>query len=284
MLYLIEANKYMRIALQYIVIATSLIHCNEAFTQALTIPEGSRSRWVINNAEEIVQYLTFDPATVESSLPDNLRFITLKELADNNIEWAADYLSSHPSNSNWGVSFLEIVRMQTFTIDGLEPNWPEDGAVALWCARVTSSDSAVKLGPGQLLLVLDFWVPDSTYVVYMQNKGHYATYGEIELFQDSDQTWHGSIRTDKFTAEMLCKPSGPVFGGSGSRGEQTLFPPAYSLLSDVIRVAFAGHREQECDSDSSWRFQGDHPLVQGIPVGSSIYEFGYNLIGGAYLH
>ena len=274
----------MRITLQYILIATALIQYNEAFTQALTIPEGSRTRWVINNAEEIVQYLTFDPATVEPRLPDNLRFTTLKELADNNIEWAADYLFSHPSNSNWGVSFLEIVRMQTFTIDGLEPNWPEQGAVALWCARVASSDSTIKLGPGQPLLVLDFWVPDSTYVAYMQNKGHYATYGDIELYQDTEQTWHGSIRTDNLAAEMLCKTSGPVFGGPGSRGEQTLFPPASSLLSDVIRVAFAGHHEQECDSDSSWRIQGNHPLVNGILVGSSIYEFGYNLIGGAYLH
>lgn len=284
MLFLIEVNKCMRISLLYIVIATSFIHCNEAFTQALTIPEGSRTKWVINNAEEIVQYITFDPATVESTLPDNLRFITIKELADNNIEWAAKYLSSHPSNSKWGVSFLEIVRMQKFAIDGREPNWPEQGAAALWCARVASSDSAIKLGPGQPFLILNFWVPDSNYVAYMQNKGHYATYGDIELYQDSEQTWHGSIRTDNLTVEMLCNASGPVYGGPGSRGEQTFYPPATSIRSEIIRVAFAGHRIQECDNDSWWKLHGSHPLGQGIPVGSSNYEFGYNLIGGAYLH
>lgn len=277
-------NKYMRITFRSIVIAAALIHSNEVFTQDLTIPEGSQTKWVVNNAEEIVQYLTFDPASVESRLPDNLRFITLKELADKNIDWATDYLSNHPTNSNWGVSFLEIVRMQSFTIDGLEPNWNEKGAIALWCARVASSDSAIKLGTGKPLLVLDFWVPDSSYVAYMRNKGHYASYGNIELYKDSNQTWHGSIRTDNLMVDMLCKPSGPVFGGPGSRGEQTLFPPASSLLSGVIHVAFAGHHEQECDSTSSWKFQGSHPLVHGILVGSSIYEFGYNLLGGAYLH
>lgn len=273
----------MRITLLSIVIAITFIHCNAGFTQDLTIPEGSHTKWVINNAEEIVQYLTFDPASVKSRLPDNLRFITLKELADKNIDWATDYLSNHPTNSNWGVSFLEIVRMQSFTIDGREPSWPEKGAIALWCARVASSDSIRQLGPGRPLLVLDFWVPDSSYAVYMRNKGHYASYGDIELYQNSDQTWHGSIRTDNFMVDMSCKPSGPVFGGPRSRGEQTLFPPASSLISDVIHVAFAGHHEQECDSGTSWLFQGSHPLVNGILVGSSTYEFGYNLIGGAYL-
>lgn len=225
----------MRIILQSIVIATALIHSNIVFTQNLTIPEGSQTKWVINNAEEIVQYLTFDPASVESRLPDNLRFITLKELADKNIDWATDYLSNHPTNSNWGVSFLEIVRMQSFTIDGLEPNWPEKGAIALWCARVASSDSAIKLGSARPLLVLDFWVPDSSYVLYMQNKGHYSSYGDIELYQDSNQTWHGSIRTDNFTVDMLCKPSDLSLEDLNLEVSKhfSLPPPLYSQMSSM---------------------------------------------------
>ncbi len=265
-----------------------VIACIEALggnasAQVLTMPDGAGTHWVVDQAEEIVQYVTFNPAYVQSRLPSKLRFITIKEFAAGNVGWAADYLAAHPSNGNWGVSFLEIVRMRKFTIDGREPRWPKHGAVALWCARVAPSDSTVNLGQGRPLLVLDFWIPDSAYAVYMCRRGHYATYGDVRLYRESDECWHGSIQADKFHAVAVCKPWGPVIGGPESRGEQALFPPASSSVTEVVRVVFAGHREQECDGGSSWRFQGTHPLVDGILVGSSVYEFGYNLVGGAYL-
>ena len=265
-----------------------VIACIEALggnasAQVLTMPDGAGTHWVVDQAEEIVQYVTFNPAYVQSRLPSKLRFITIKELAAVNVGWAADYLAAHPSNGNWGVSFLEIVRMRKFTIDGREPRWPKHGAVALWCARVAPSDSTVNLGQGRPLLVLDFWIPDSDYAVYMCRRGHYATYGDVRLYRESDECWHGSIQADKFHAVAVCKPWGPVIGGPESKGEQALLPPASSSVTEVVRVVFAGHREQECDGGSSWRFQGTHPLVDGILVGSSVYEFGYNLVGGAYL-
>jgi hypothetical protein len=280
--FLLEFEKSLKVVFLFMAIACLQVLVEGASAQVLTIPEGARAYWVVDQAEEIVQYITFEPAAVESRLPGSLRFITIKELAENNVGWAVDYLSSHPSNGNWGVSFLEIVRMRTFMIDGRAPHWPEHGAVALWCARVAPSDSTVTLGPGRPLLVLDFWIPDSTYAIYMREKGYYATYGDIRLFRDSEQKWRGSIGTDDFDAIAVCKPSGPVIGGPESRGEQSLFPPSSSSVTDIVRIAFAGHREQECDNNSSWRFQGTHPLVHGILVGSSVYEFGYNLIGGAY--
>jgi hypothetical protein len=273
-----------RLILVIVPIACVSMIAMEASAQVLTLPDGSRTHWIVDQAEEIVQYIVFEPTSVESRLPSMLRFITIKELAASNVGWAVDYLSAHPSNRNWGVSFLEIVRMQTFVIDGRAPCWPEHGAVALWCARVAPSDSTVELGPGRPLLVLDFWIPDSTYAVYMGQKGHYATYGDVRLYRDSEHKWHGSIEADGFDAVVECKPSGSVIGGAASRGEQALFPPSSSSVTDVVRVVFAAHREQGCNGDASWVFQGTHALVQGILVGSSIYEFGYNLIGGAYLH
>lgn len=272
----------MRLILLVIALACVAILAKKASAQVLTLPEGARTHWVVDQAEEIVQYLTFDPATAESRLPETLRFITIKELAAGDVGWAKDYLSTHPSHGHWGISFLEIVRMQTFMIDGLAPDWPEYGAAALWCARVAPLDSAVELGPGWPLLVLDFWMPDSMYVGYMREKGHYATYGNVRLYRDSEGKWHGSIKTDGLDVVVECKPVGPVIGGVGSAGTQALFPPSSSTVTDIVRVAFAGHRKQECEEDSSWRFQGTHPLVHGVVVGSSIYEFGYNLIGGAY--
>lgn len=278
-----ESEKPLKVVFLFTLIACFQAIVGKACAQVPAIPDGARTHWVVHRAEEIVQYITFDPADVQSRLPSKLRFITIKELATGNVGWAADYLAAHPSNGNWGVSFLEIVRMRKFMIDGRTPRWPKHGAVALWCARVVPSDSTVNLGQGRPLLVLDFWVPDSAYAVYMRKKGHFATYGDVRLYQDSEQRWHGSIQADHLDAVAVCKPSGPVIGGPESRGEQALFPPYSSSVTDVVRVAFVGHKEQDCDGDSSWRFQGTHPLVDAILVGSSMYEFGYNLIGGAYL-
>jgi hypothetical protein len=70
--------------------------------------------------------------------------------------------------------------------------------------------------------------------------------------------------------------------GFGSRGMQVFFPPAQSGITNIVRVAFAGHQEQVCEQGASWKFKGTHPLVNGIILGPSSFEFGYNLIGGAY--
>lgn len=250
--------------------------------QHLTLPVGARTHWVIDQTEEIVEYLIFDPTTVQDRIPPTLRFITVKQLADGDVGWAADYIAEHPSRGHWGISFFEIARMGTFKIDGRAPRWPENGAVALWCARVESADSTIDLGPGVPFLVLNFWVPDSMYAGYMRMKGHYATYGDVRLYRDSERRWCGSVKIKWLSVVARCKPVGAVTGGVGSAGMQALFPPLSSGVNDVVRVAFAGHREQQCEEDSSWIVRGTHPLVYAVALGTSIYEFGYGLVGGAY--
>lgn len=254
----------------------------EAPAQIPVLPAGAQTHWVVDQAEEVVCYFAFDPTTLKHRLPPTLRFITLEELASGGVHWAKDHLAKHPSQGQWGVSFLEIVRMQTFSIDGQTPMWPENGAAGLWCARVTQADSARDLGPGRPLLILDFWMPDSMYVVRMRQKGHYATYGNVKLFKDNQGKWHGSISAEGLSAVTEFRPTGPVRGGTGSAGMQVLIPPASSTVTDIVRVAFAGHREQDCDEDSSWTVRGTHPLASCVILGPSTFEFGYNLIGGAY--
>ena len=101
-------------------------------------------------------------------------------------------LAEHPAQADWGISFLEIVRTGTFTIDGRAPNWPEGGAAALWCARVAPSLPTADLGPGQPFLTLEFWMPDSSYVTYMRGKGYPASYGQVKLLQPTEGMWRGS--------------------------------------------------------------------------------------------
>ncbi|MCX6549669.1 MAG: hypothetical protein NTY02_01455 [Acidobacteria bacterium] len=250
--------------------------------QVPALPEGAQTHWVVRQPYEIVAYVTFDPAKVKRRLPRTLRFISVKELAATGVRWATDYLVEHPAHGDWGISFLEIVRMETFTIDGRAPHWPEHGAAALWFARVAPSTPATDLGPGRPFLALEFWMPDSAYAAYMRGKGHYATYGDVSLLQKSGSVWQGSVDVAGLKIVAECVPTGPVTGGVGSAGMQAFFPPLLSSVTSIVRVAFAGHREQDCGGGSSWSLHGDHPLAGGVVLRPSIFEFGYELTGGAY--
>jgi hypothetical protein len=125
-------------------------------------------------------------------------------------------------------------------------------------------------------------MPDSAYVAYMRSKGHYATYGDVKLIQTAHGHWRGSVDAAGLSMVAECTPAGAVTGGVGSAGMQAFFPPLSSGIENVVRVAFAGHREQACGSKSSWRLRGTHPLVGGVVLQPSAFEFGYDLVGGAY--
>lgn len=272
----------MRSTLLVLTLACATMLAETVVGQIPPLPRGAKTHWVVGQPQEIVTYLSFDPATVKERVPPTLRLITIRELASGKVQWAIDYFAEHPLHGDWGISFLEIVRMHTFKIDGLAPHWPEHGAMALWCARVAPSDLTRDLGSGRPYLILDFWMPDSLFAAYMCKKGHYATYGNARLWPDSTGKWHGSVSSNGLSVTAECIPVGPVSGGIGSSGMQALFPPQSSTVTDVVRVAFAGHREQQCKENSSWKFQGNHPLVRAVVLEPSIYQFGYDLVGGAY--
>jgi hypothetical protein len=252
-----------------------------ALAQVPTLPEGAQTKWIVDEPEEIVTYMIFDPGTVKERIPSFLRLITIKELAAGNVSWAQGHLEKFPAHAEWGVSFIEIVRMKTFTIDGRSPNWPGDGAAALWFARVAPVDPEKDLGPGKPFLALEFWLPDRDYVVYMRSKGHYAAYGSVRLRMDVEGNWLGSIEADGLSLTAHCSP-GDEIAGFVSAGMQAIFPPANSGVARVVRIAFAGHRERSCNEGTSWKCKGVHPLAKGMILGETSFQFGYDMIGGAY--
>ena len=272
----------MRLLLFITTLACAILATIEPTPQIPTLPPGAQTHWVVKQPQEIVVYLTFNPAKLKQYLPKSLRFITVKELATSGVQWAKDYLTKHPGHETWGISFLEIVRMGTFAIDGRSPNWPKNGAAALWFARVAPADSLADLGPGRPFLALEFWLPDRAYIEYMRQKGHYATYGDVRLFQDSQGKWRGSVKVKGLTIVAECIPTGPITGGAGSSGMQVFYPPLSSGIQNIVRVAFAGHYVQDCTNESSWILRGTHPLVGGILLPPSNYEYGYDLVGGSY--
>jgi hypothetical protein len=246
------------------------------------LPGGAQTHWMVAEPEEIVTWLAFDPSVVRGRLPAYLRFITVGELSSGNVPWARAFLAQHPNKSHWGVSFLEFVRMGTFTIDGRSPTWPTRGAIALWFARVAPSDPLTQLGPGQPYLALDFWVPDHAYVRYMQAKGYYAEYGLATLYRNKGRGRSATLAVAGLRISAECRPTGPVAGGASSAGMQVIFPPASSSVTGFVRIAFAGHREQECAPSSSWSLRGVRPLASSISLGSSTFQYGYRLQGASY--
>ena len=246
------------------------------------LPIGAKAEWAVSGPEEIVLYLAFDPEHVQDRLPSHLRFITVEELAAGGIAWAREFLVRHPAKGSWGVSFLELVRTRTFTIAGRAPAWPSNAAVALWFARVGPSRSSPDLGPGQPLLALEFWMPDRAYVKYMKTSGYYSSYGEARLSRTRGGHWTGTLAIDGLAVEAECSPGGPVTGGPSSAGMQVIFPPATSTVTGLVRLAFAGHREQACGGVQSWTIRGPHPLAGAVVLGPPTFQFGYRLRGGAY--
>lgn len=262
--------------------AIIVISGNRVQAQVPALPEGARTRWVVDEPEEVVCYGIFNPETVKDRLPKQLRFITIGELAAANTTWAKEQLAQFPEQEHWGISFVEIVRMKVFTIDGREPVWPANGAAALWFARVAAADSLTDLGMGKPYLALDFWIPDSAFVTYMIAKGHYASYGNVTLQNDPQGVWSGTIEAEGLHGSCICYPHGKV-AGSGSKGMQAIFAPASSGVTNCVRIAFADHKEQLCDEKTSWQFDGEHPLVHGELLGPTSFQSGYDLIGGSYI-
>jgi len=153
------------------------------------LPVGAKTRWIVQNPEEIVRYMVFDPATVENQIPAFLRYITVSDLAEDHIGWASKHLKIYPQHGNWGVAFFEIVRAGRFEIDGRALRLKKGEAIALWCARVAPSGKARIMVKGRPYLMLNFWVPDRAYVSYMRSKGHFAQFGRVSLIQNADGGW-----------------------------------------------------------------------------------------------
>lgn len=246
-------------------------------------PQPTGGHWLLAGPEEVVGWFTFEPAAVADRLPESLRFVTVGELANSGIRWAVDYMAHHEAHAGRAVSFLEIVRADTFAIDDRTPIWPEHGAAAVWFARVLPKAGTPDLGPGLPLLMLEFWIPDSAYVTFMHQRGHYSTYADVRLARRGDR-WEGSINGPNFAIRVACTPGTLESGGPSSIGSQLLIPPKGSDLTTVIPITFAGHRERICAEPSSWTIEGRHPLRAAVAVESASFQYGYRLSGAPISH
>lgn len=251
------------------------------WAQEAPLPPGALTEWIIREPEEIVAWLAVDVRDIATALPAGTRYLTIGELAQRGIPWALAYLGAHPSHAEWGVSFFEVVRAGTFAIDGVTPDWPVNGAAALWAVRVERDEANRPPLTAPAFVMLDFWIPDSAYVQMMRAKRHYAEYGSVALALHEGQ-WHGTVEAADLSVDARCAPSPSAETSEGSGGMQAFYPPATSSDADLLIVTFAGHRIQECATEVAWAFRGAHPLAKTVMIGPPSFQAGYTLRGAAY--
>lgn len=245
------------------------------------LPEGGETLWRVEGPEQLVAWQAFNPSTVESRLPPNLRFVSIGELAAKDVGWAVEFLAENPGTNTWGVSFVEVVRAEVYSIDGRDITWGADGAAGLWMARVVSHSEDDEVSPASKFLTLAFWIPDGDFVEFSLTRGHFAEHGSVRLRGDTDSSFEATISLPGLSVSGTCAVSDTI-SAQGSGGSQVFFPPAGSKLTGVVRVAFEGHVTRECRQSPEWEISGDHPLASSISIGGIEMQEGYRLIGGAY--
>lgn len=271
----------MRIALLVAIALCTVVSEQLAGQNARSPNDDAHSTWVVGGTHEVVGWFTFNPTTVADRLPEFVRFVTVGELAIGGVPWASDYMVKHPTHSSWGISFLEVVQSDTFAIGGHQPTGHGHTVSALWFARVLPKTDSHRLGSGLPLLMLDFWMADSAFAVFMRQRGFYASYADVRMSHLEDR-WEGSIAGADFAIRVVCTPSGSESGGPNSRATQLLVPPRGSGLNTIVTIALAGHRERACSEVSSWTIKGRHPLGAAVAVEASSLQYGYRLHGKAY--
>jgi hypothetical protein len=254
---------------------------------AQQLPPGGTTSWEIQEPEEIVTFVLFDPKSPGVSLPTGLRFVSARDAKMPEIQ---EYVKQHPEHAEWAFSFIEITRQRAFLIDGKGPTLPENGGIGLWFAPVDPSQLSEEIPKDRFdtiiapslgaVLGLGIWIPDREYVAYMRARGHHAEYGMVTLVKDSTGAFQGEIRLDDLQVRGSALPHGDVREDPAS-GTQVLFAPGEKVVHAVV-VAGANARHLVCTAE--WSKEGNHPLSRGVFVGPTYFTtYEAPLTGGAYL-
>lgn len=253
---------------------------------AQQLPAGGTTSWEIQEPEEIVTFLLFDPKAPGVSLPAGLRFVSAKDTQMPEIQ---EHVKQHPEHADWAFSFIEITRQKAFLLDGKAPALPENGGIGLWFAPVDHSQLAGKIAKDSYdriiapslgaVLGLGLWIPDREYVAYMRARGHHAEYGRVSLTKDSTGAFQGEIQLEDLHVRGTAAPRGDAQEDPAA-GTQVLFAPGEEVVHAVV-VAGADARHRACDAD--WSKNGGHPLARGVFVGPTyMTTYGAPLKGSAY--
>lgn len=257
-----------------------------SLAQAQQLPPGGTTSWEIQEPEEIVTFVLFDPKVPGLSLPAGLRFVSARDARMPEVQ---QYLKKHPDHMEWAFSFVEITRQKAFLIDGRAPLLPKNGGIGLWFAPVDPSGLAEDIGKYKFdtiiapslgsVLGLGIWIPDRKYVAYMRARGHYAEYGMVTLVKDTTGRFQGDIRLESLHVKTSATPHGDVREDAAS-GTQVLFAPGDKVMYAVV-VAGSTARHRACSAE--WSKSGNHPLSRGVFVGPTyLTTYEAPLKGSAY--
>lgn len=255
------------------------------------LPSGAVSSSSMGLADEIVLYLTFDPAITQDLLPPGIRFRTLEEIARRPDSAAiAEHLRRHPEHKGWAYSFVEIIHPASLEYDGYKARLGARGGMAVWYAYAARTDTSDTRPKGSQLAALGTWLSDKRLVKQMRAKGYPAEYAKIEFRRDRSGVVRGRLKTGGLEVRGRCRLEGepytPDFGTPPFM--QTLWTPR-ALGQTFEIVTFYGHAQQKCGAPE-WEMSGTdllanafrHRATGGTEISGTDYYAHYVLRGALY--
>lgn len=250
------------------------------------LPDGAISTSEMGISDELILWITFDPALVADRIPEGLRLRRLEEIAAKD-DAIAEHLRAHPEQRGWAWSFFEIIGTESLAVDGRKAALDEKGGMAVWyvaAARLSKDDSRPQ---GSQMLALETWVSDPKFASFVREKG-YPWQGADVKFWKTDKRVEGRLKATDLTVSAICRrlgsPEKPDWGGTNL---QTLWSPRGTAPTFEM-VTFYGHRVQRCEP--TWRIKGDHALARafraratgGERIAATEFAFDYVARSGLY--
>lgn len=107
------------------------------------LPNGARTQWVVEEPEEIVSYLAFDPAGVRPRLPAGLRFISIREFAAGGVGVGQGFPCAVPA-SRHGASPSRVRSHADLRHRRTCARMATEGRRRIWLARVAPSEPTAE--------------------------------------------------------------------------------------------------------------------------------------------
>ena len=251
------------------------------------LPAGALATTEQGQTSELVLWVTFDPVAQQGQLPDGLRFRTLQEYATRDAA-VADYLRAHPEQGSWARGYFEIMRPESYSVDGRRAQFGKRGGIAVWYAYLARPETNDPRARGGQLVALGTWISDAKLARYMSEKGFPVHEGEVSFWRDSKGT-HGRLKARGLEVTGTCKPSGTAEKVElPTPAYLTVWSPRAAVQTFELLTGY-GSMDQNCEG-VEWKATGDHPFVRvflaraqgGERIGGTSYQFGYVLHTALY--
>ena len=252
------------------------------------LPAGSTSKSKMGKTSEIVLYLVFDPSLIREEIPNNIRVLSLEEMATKGDEFDK-YLKLHPEHKKWAWSFFEIIGTESLSANDQIAKFTTKGGLAVWYVSCEQRDPKDPRALGYQMLAMGTWLSDQSLAAYCKSNGWPWEKGEIKYWEDDSGLINGLLKTADFEIMGICKRQKPIKMQAKYPAYQTYWSPLPYARSFEV-VTFYGHKAESCSAQ--WTFKGNHPLIKAyhsraegsVLISGTEYSWDYVLKGALYFY